>query len=142
MPSRLSAASPDDDPLLTAADAAALLRLHVKHVQRLAKAGKLPAQRLGRRWLFRRSDLLASLAVGTRDAQAPAPPLALSARNQLRARVVRLTLDRVSAEVHLQVGEVLLVSLISRASAERLGLRVGDEVVAVVKATEVMIGRR
>ncbi len=117
-----------------------MLRLHVKHVQRLAKAGALPAQRLGRRWLFRRSDLLARLA-GPKVLPEPAR-MSLSARNQLPARVERLTLDRVVAEVQLRVGDVSLVAMISRSSAERLQLRVGDEVLAVVKATEVMIGRR
>lgn len=139
MSSRLPAAATPDDPFLTAAEAAHLLRLHVKHVQRLAAAGRLPAHRLGRRWLFRRADLLAR---ANGEPAAPAERLALSARNQLPARIERLVLDRVVAEVHLRVGEVPLVAMISRTSAERLGLAVGQHVLAVVKATEVMIGRR
>lgn len=139
MSSRLPADPAPDDAFLTAAEAARLLRLHVKHVQRLAAAGRLPAHRLGRRWLFRRADLLAR-ASGTAT---PTPErLTLSARNQLPARIERLVLDRVVAEVHLRVGDVPLVAMISRTSAERLGLAVGQEVLAVVKATEVMIGRR
>jgi molybdopterin-binding protein len=50
-------------------------------------------------------------------------------------------LDGLMAEVTLDVGGQELVSVITRSSAERLRLRVGDEVLAVVKSTEVMIGR-
>ncbi len=94
---------------------------------------------MGRKWLFDRRDLERLLG---RDA----PPQALagldiSARNQLRGRVVSLTIDGVMAEVLLRIGDQELVSIITRGSAERLGLRVGDEVYALIKSTEVMIGR-
>lgn len=65
----------------------------------------------------------------------------ISARNQLRGRVTAITLGAVMAEVRVQVGQNEIVSAITRASAEGLGIKVGDEVVAVVKATEVMIGK-
>jgi molybdate transport system regulatory protein len=125
--------------LLSAAEAASLLHLQVKRVQALAHAGKLPGRRVGRKWLFDRRDLERLLG---RDA----PPHALtgldiSARNQLRGRVVSLTIDGVMAEVLLRIGDQELVSIITRGSAERLGLRVGDEVYALIKSTEVMIGR-
>jgi molybdate transport system regulatory protein len=45
------------------------------------------------------------------------------------------------AEVRLAIGEQELVSIITRSSAERLGLKVGQEVFAVIKSTEVMIGK-
>jgi molybdopterin-binding protein len=45
------------------------------------------------------------------------------------------------AEVVVSVGDQELVSLITRSSAERLGLRVGTAVVAVIKSTEIIIGR-
>lgn len=65
----------------------------------------------------------------------------ISARNQLRGRVTAITLGGVMAEVRVQVGPNEIVSVITRASAEGLGIRVGDEVVAIVKSTEVMIGK-
>jgi len=65
----------------------------------------------------------------------------LSARNQLKGKVTKVTLGNVMAEVHVQVGVNELVSAITRGSVERLGIKVGDEVVAIVKATEVMIGK-
>lgn len=46
---------------LNAQEAAKLLQLNVKRVQGLAREGKLPAARVGRKWLFRREDLEALL---------------------------------------------------------------------------------
>ena len=45
------------------------------------------------------------------------------------------------AEVRIKIGDQELVSIITRASAERLSLRPGDAVVAVIKSTEIMIGK-
>ena len=73
----------------------------------------------------------------------PQGPVAveLSARNQLRGRISGLTLDGLMCEVRLDLGGQELVSVITRSSAERLRLKVGDSVLAVIKSTEVMIGR-
>lgn len=126
---------------LNAQEAAHLLHLNVKRVQGLARAGKLPAIRVGRRWLFP-SDEIERL-LGAPAARPPRDePLALSARNRLRVRITRIEKDGLMAEVHLRLGDQELVSVITRSSAERLGLSVGDEVLAVVKSTEVMIGKQ
>jgi molybdopterin-binding protein len=45
------------------------------------------------------------------------------------------------AEVVMRIGDQELVSVITRSSAVRLGLKVGDEVLAVIKSTEIMIGK-
>ena len=47
----------DFEPLLTDAEAAELLGLHPKTIQRLARTGELPAVRVGRYWRFRASAL-------------------------------------------------------------------------------------
>jgi len=65
----------------------------------------------------------------------------ISARNQLRETVQRLTLGTVMAEVVIKVGENEIVAAVTRASVESLGIKEGDNVVAVIKATEVMVGR-
>ena len=65
----------------------------------------------------------------------------LSARNQFKGTVKSVKLGQVMAEVVVSVGELEIVSLISRASAEAMGLKIGDEVTAVVKATEVMVAK-
>src|SRR5215210_5959140 len=79
--------------LLTTAEAASLLRLNVKRVQALARAGELSAVRRGRRWLFRRAEVMGQLAPrkGTRPAHVrahgvEARGINISARNQLRGR--------------------------------------------------------
>lgn len=128
------------DDLLTAAQAADLLHLHVKRVQALAREGKLPAVRYGRKWLFSRTRLLAAGGAPVRTLLPPAVGVDISARNQLRGRIVALTVDGVMAEVRIAIGDQELVSIITRSSALRLGLRVGAEVLAVIKSTEVMIG--
>jgi molybdopterin-binding protein len=128
--------------LLTAQEAADLLHLHVKRVQALARAGRLPGTRVGRKWLFPRGQLMAMLG-GT--AVAPArgeAEVEISARNQLRGRVTAITVGGVMAEVRIRMGDQELVSVITRTSAERMRLAVGDDVVAVIKSTEVMVGKR
>ncbi|MEP7324912.1 MAG: TOBE domain-containing protein [Gemmatimonadota bacterium] len=125
---------------LSASEAAELLHLNVKRVQRLARSGKLPAVRVGRKWLFPRGQLESMLR---RDPARPEPVgmIELSARNQLRAEILSVRLDGVMAEVRVAIGEQELVSIITSSSAERMGLRVGDSVLAVIKSTEVMIGK-
>jgi molybdopterin-binding protein len=65
----------------------------------------------------------------------------LSARNQLRGTVKSVTLGNVMAEVIVDVGGQEIASAITRASADRLGLAEGDQVIAIVKATEVLLGK-
>ncbi len=66
----------------------------------------------------------------------------LSARNQLPATVKNVQLGGIMAEVVLELeGGSELVAAITRGSAVALGLEAGQQVLAVVKATEVMIGR-
>jgi molybdopterin-binding protein len=125
--------------LLSSSEASRLLRLNVKRIQALARLGRLPGRRVGRKWLFARSDLETMLDHPLRSE--PHAGLDISARNQLRGRVESLLIEGVMAEVHLRIGKQELVSVITRRSAERLQLRAGDEVVAVIKSTEVMIAK-
>jgi molybdopterin-binding protein len=124
--------------LMSAEEAAHYLHLHVKRVQALARSGRLPGRRVGRKWLFDRRDL--DRALGAADT-AEAVAMDLSARNQLRGRIQGVTVEGVMAEVRVRIGDQELVSIITRGSVERLGLRVGDEVIAVIKSTEIMIGK-
>lgn len=65
----------------------------------------------------------------------------LSARNRLPSTVKEVKLGTIMAEVVLDVAGHELVAAITRSSAERLGLKVGDSVVAIIKATEVIVGK-
>jgi molybdopterin-binding protein len=66
----------------------------------------------------------------------------LSARNQFAGTIKSVHLGNVMAEVVVTVGELEIVSAITRHSAESLDLKVGDPVVAVIKSTEVLIDKR
>lgn len=65
----------------------------------------------------------------------------LSARNQLKGTIKSVKLGGIMAEVIVTVGEFEVVAAITRGSAESLQLQAGDEVRAVIKATEVMIAK-
>jgi molybdopterin-binding protein len=65
--------------------------------------------------------------------------MALSARNQLSGKVKDIRLGDIMAHVVVKVGGNLIESVITRSSAEELGLKKGDAVQVVVKSTEVMI---
>jgi molybdate transport system regulatory protein len=66
----------------------------------------------------------------------------LSARNQLDAIVKDVKLGTIMSEVTVDVRGQEVVAAITRGSAERLGLAAGDEVVVIVKATEVMLAKK
>ena len=64
----------------------------------------------------------------------------ISARNILKGKVVKVTRGAVNAEVTLQLSNgVQIVSIITNASVENLGLEEGKEAYAVIKASNVMI---
>lgn len=65
----------------------------------------------------------------------------LSARNSLRGVVKSVKLGAVMAEVVVDVSGQEVVAAITRSSVERMNIKEGDQVYAVVKATEVMIGK-
>jgi molybdopterin-binding protein len=65
----------------------------------------------------------------------------ISGRNQLRGTVAAVTPGDVMAEVRVRVGDQEVVSIITRSSVERLGLAPGDDVIVIVKSTDVMIGK-
>jgi molybdopterin-binding protein len=66
----------------------------------------------------------------------------LSARNQLPGTVVSVDLGAVMATVVIRLeGGQEVVSVITKDSVETLGLGPGDAVTAVIKSTEVMVGK-
>jgi molybdopterin-binding protein len=64
----------------------------------------------------------------------------LSARNQIPAKVTRITHGEAIANVELDAGGVRLVASITVEAVRELGLQEGSEVTAVVKASDVLIG--
>ena len=63
----------------------------------------------------------------------------LSTRNRLPGTVTEVVKGEAAAKVTLQVGDNHMVALITRESADELGLEPGAQVTALVKATDVMV---
>jgi molybdopterin-binding protein len=63
----------------------------------------------------------------------------LSTRNRLPGTIMEVTKGEVAANVALRVGDNHVVALITRESADELGLQPGMKITAVVKATDVVI---
>lgn len=64
----------------------------------------------------------------------------LSARNVLKGKVKKITEGAVNSEVILELpGGIEVVSVITKSSVENLGLAVGKECYAVIKASNVMV---
>jgi molybdopterin-binding protein len=87
------------------------------------------------------------LAAAGRPLPRPAPRhagaiVALSGRNQLRGIVDEVRTDGLLAQVRLRIGVQTLTAIITRDAVDELKLRRGDEALAVIKSTEVMIARQ
>lgn len=65
----------------------------------------------------------------------------ISARNQLKGTIKEIKRGSVNGEVVVDVGGQLVTASITLASIDRLALKVGDKVAAIVKASDVMIGK-
>jgi molybdopterin-binding protein len=63
----------------------------------------------------------------------------ISTRNRLPGTITEVVKGEAAAKITLRVGDNHVVALITRESADELGMEVGREVTALVKATDVMI---
>jgi molybdopterin-binding protein len=66
----------------------------------------------------------------------------LSARNQIPARVTGINAGEAIANVELDANGVRLVASITLEAVRQLGLAEGSEVIAVVKASDVIVATR
>jgi molybdopterin-binding protein len=67
--------------------------------------------------------------------------VALSGRNRLRGFVEEVRHNGLMAQIRLRVGDQRLTAVVTRDAIQELNLRRGDQAVAIVKSTEVMIAR-
>jgi molybdopterin-binding protein len=66
----------------------------------------------------------------------------LSARNQLKGKIVEVRKGQTTAHVRIEIGAgVVVTSSITNEAVDDLALKVGDEVFAVIKASDVMVGK-
>jgi molybdopterin-binding protein len=67
--------------------------------------------------------------------------MSISARNKLKGKISGIVIGDVMAEITIRVGQNIIDAIITRRSAEELNLKKGDTVIAVIKATEVMVSK-
>jgi len=67
--------------------------------------------------------------------------MTLSARNHLQGTIEEIEWGDVLVHITVRVAGGVIESVITKRSAEDMGLKKGDSVTAVVKATEVMIAK-
>ena len=80
-------------------------------------------------------------ATSRRARHPPTVLAALSGRNQLRGVVEEVRTDGLMAQIRLRIGDQSLTAIITRDAIDALRLKRGDEALAVIKSTEVMIAK-
>jgi molybdopterin-binding protein len=66
----------------------------------------------------------------------------ISGRNQLKGKVTAVELGAVMASIKIEITEPdVITSVITKESVEKLGLAEGDDVTAIIKSTEVIVGK-
>jgi molybdopterin-binding protein len=66
----------------------------------------------------------------------------LSARNQLKGKIVAVKKGQTTAHVRIDIGNgVMVTASITNEAVDELKLKAGDKAVAIVKASDVMIGK-
>ena len=66
----------------------------------------------------------------------------LSARNQLQGRIVEVRKGATTAHVRIDIGNgVIIMSSITNEAVDELGLAVGDQAIAIIKASDVMVAK-
>ena len=125
--------------VLRISEAAGLLGVSDDTLRRWAEAGRVETTTTdsGRRGID--GVELARFAVELADEPESGADHGSSARNRLSGIVTRVVRDTVMAQVEIQAGPYRMVSLISRESADSLGLQPGVLAVASIKATNVVV---
>ncbi len=120
-------------------EAAKQLGVSPDTLRRWAEAGRVEVRLTpGGQRTVSQADISRLAAERRRDG-AERPIVAQSARNRFAGTVTRVERDGVAAVVEVQSGPHRLVSLMTREAAEELALEPGDEVVCVVKSTDVIV---
>ena len=66
----------------------------------------------------------------------------LSARNQIKGKIAELKKGQTTAHVRIEIGNGLVItSSITNEAVDELGLKAGDQVMAVIKASDVMVAK-
>jgi molybdopterin-binding protein len=124
---------------LRVGQAAEMLGVSVETLRRWEAEGRLRMERSAGGQRVVEIAQVARLLDERRRSSADRPIVAQSARNRFPGIVTRVEHDAVAAVVEVIAGPHRIVSLLTAEAVLELGLKVGDEAVAVVKATNVII---
>jgi len=65
----------------------------------------------------------------------------LSARNQLKGKIIAVTKGQTTAHVRIDIGGGVVVTSITNEAVDDLALKTGDDAIAVIKASDVMVAK-
>jgi len=119
--------------------AAEMLGVTVETLRRWETEGRLTMERSAGGQRLVELEEISRLLEQRRRATTARPIVAQSARNHFAGIVTRIEKDRVAAVVEVRAGPHRLVSLMTAEAVDDLGLRVGDEAICTVKATNVIV---
>jgi molybdopterin-binding protein len=124
---------------LRVGQAAEMLQVTVETLRRWETEGRLRMERSEGGQRLVDIDEVSRLLDERRKASTDRPIVAQSARNRFPGIVTRVERDGVAAVVEVIAGPHRMVSLMTAEAVEELDLKVGDEAVCVVKATNVIV---
>lgn len=130
---------PNPDTSLRVGQAAEMLGVTVETLRRWEADGRLTVTRSGGGQRKVPISEVTRLLAERRALTVDRPMVGGSARNRLPGIVTRIEKDRVAAVVEIMAGPHRMVSLMTAEAVDDMDLRVGDEAVAVVKATNVVV---
>ena len=116
-----------------------MLGVSIETLRRWETDGRLRMERSEGGQRLIEIDEVARLLEERRKASTDRPIVAQSARNRFPGIVSRVERDGVAAVVEVIAGPHRMVSLMTAEAVDELDLKVGDEAVCVVKATNVMV---
>jgi molybdopterin-binding protein len=139
VPTRAEPATAEPAVRIRVGQAAEMLGVSVETLRRWEAEGRLAMSRSEGGQRLVELEAVTRLLDERRRSASERPIVAQSARNRFPGIVTRIERDGVAAVVEVLAGPHRLVSLMTAEAVQELGLRVGDEAVCVVKATNVVV---
>jgi molybdopterin-binding protein len=131
--------TPVPGPSLRVGQAAEMLQVSIETLRRWESTGRLRMTRTSGGQRIVPLEEVTRLLAERRSQATERPIVAASARNRFPGIVTRIEKDRVAAVVEVIAGPHRMVSLMTAEAVDELGLRVGDDAVCIVKATNVIV---